>query len=77
MRVEVLFPARCVRFEVRYASSEPPVHRGASPNEAVPGRGLDLVEATADKWGTLADGEGTCLWFELRVRRRRRPAEFC
>jgi hypothetical protein len=66
--VEVLFPSPCVRFEVRDASPEPPVHHGARPNEAVPGRALDLVAAMADNWGTLADGEGKCVWFELRVR---------
>jgi anti-sigma regulatory factor (Ser/Thr protein kinase) len=66
--VEVLFPSPCVRFEVR--AREPGASRahGARPNEAVPGRALDLVAAMADNWGTLADGEGKCVWFELRVR---------
>lgn len=49
--VEVHFSPPCVRFEVRDASPDPPVHRSARPTEAVPGRGLELVEAMAGQLG--------------------------
>jgi hypothetical protein len=65
----------CVRVELRDSSPEPPVHRRGHPDETVPGRGLQLIEAMADNWGTPADGEGMCVWFELRVPPDHDPAE--
>ena len=29
------------------------------------GLGLQLVDAMADRWGVVRDGQGTCVWFEL------------
>jgi hypothetical protein len=29
------------------------------------GRGLLLVDALADRWGTATCERGTCVWFEL------------
>ncbi len=34
--------------------------------EAVGGRGLSIVAAIADRWGVVQDGEGQCVWAELR-----------
>ena len=33
--------------------------------DAPGGRGLRLVDALADRWGTIAAGEGKCVWFEI------------
>jgi signal transduction histidine kinase len=35
---------------------------------ATSGRGLILVQALADAWGTSADGAGKVVWFELDVK---------
>jgi hypothetical protein len=35
--------------------------------DAVTGRGLALVEALAVAWGTDREGDGKCVWFEMRM----------
>jgi hypothetical protein len=43
--------------------------RGAGGGEhATSGRGLILVQALADAWGTSAHGAGKVVWFELDVK---------
>lgn len=37
------------------------------PDEATTGRGLQLVDAIASKWGLERDNEGQVVWFELPV----------
>ncbi|PSK91292.1 anti-sigma regulatory factor (Ser/Thr protein kinase) [Murinocardiopsis flavida] len=58
-----------VRVEVRdLGSSEQPRAQHRDPYDASEnGRGLDLVEALAEKWGTdpRPDGMGRLVWFEL------------
>jgi anti-sigma regulatory factor (Ser/Thr protein kinase) len=41
-----------------------PAVRDIAP-DAPGGRGLRLVDALADRWGTLESGDGKCVWFEI------------
>lgn len=53
-----------LRIEVCDASNAAPVP-SEQPLEASVGRGLPLVEAFADRWGTTILDHGKCVWFEL------------
>lgn len=64
--LEVLFRSPCLRIQVWDESADPAVRRRGRPSGVVPGRGLQLVEALADNWGSQMDGRGKCVWFELR-----------
>ena len=35
------------------------------PARAEGGRGLVIVQASADRWGVLPDGDGKVVWFEI------------
>jgi len=69
-------PEHRLRVEVRDSAAQrlrSPVPagagRGAAGGEyATSGRGLILVQALADAWGTNADGAGKVVWFELDVK---------
>ncbi len=41
-------------------------------NDAVTGRGLALVEALSDRWGSDRDGDGKQVWFEMRIDAQRK-----
>ena len=58
-----------VRVEVTDANPAPPVQRRHEPL-AVTGRGLEIVDRAADRWGCRIDGVGKTVWFELRADRR-------
>ncbi len=54
-----------VRVEVYDGNSDAfPAVRDIAP-DAPGGRGLRLVDALADRWGTLESGDGKCVWFEI------------
>jgi len=53
-----------VRVAVRDGSAVPPMRR--TPSLETSGRGLVLVSALADRWGTHPVGEGKVVWAELR-----------
>ena len=53
-----------VRVEVRDASVVLPVTKRYSDTAAT-GRGLVLVEAMSDGWGTSPEGDGKVVWFEF------------
>jgi anti-sigma regulatory factor (Ser/Thr protein kinase) len=54
-----------VRIEVRDRSPEAPAMQPLSP-ESTGGRGLHIVDAYADAWGTdFLPGGGKCVWAEL------------
>ena len=63
-RVSVLVGERHLRVEVH--DDDPtlpaPLHPGP---EAIAGRGLLLVEALTDRWGSLPEDGGKIVWFEL------------
>ena len=53
-----------VRVEVRDRSTRPPL-RQVHPLDAEAGRGLQLVEAMAERWGVAALDGGKAVWFEV------------
>ncbi|WP_327696729.1 ATP-binding protein [Streptomyces sp. NBC_00459] len=53
-----------VRLEVVDLSARPPVPRHAEGDETN-GRGLELVDGLADRWGWSAEGVGKRIWCEL------------
>ncbi|MFF3909338.1 ATP-binding protein [Streptomyces sp. NPDC001848] len=65
-------PAGTVRLEVADASARPPQPRHAG-GEETGGRGLELVDGLADRWGWDAEGAGKRIWCE--VDRCTAPAE--
>ncbi len=54
------------RVEVRDSSTAPPVRTGPAGN-AMTGRGLQLVESLAARWGVDALPDGKAVWAELRT----------
>lgn len=58
-------PAReTVRVEVADASAQPPAPRHAR-GEDTGGRGLELVDGLADRWGWQPEGAGKRIWCEV------------
>lgn len=56
-----------VRIEVSDANPDPPRQQGTPDGLGDGGRGLYLIEALTDTWGTTprADGPGKTVWLEL------------
>jgi two-component sensor histidine kinase len=54
-----------VRVEVHDSSARPPLRR-LPPPEAESGRGLQLVEALATRWGVSPLDSGKAVWFEMQ-----------
>jgi hypothetical protein len=54
-----------LRVEVYDAGARTAPQRRAHDLEAPGGRGLELVDALASRWGTLGGPEGRVVWFEL------------
>ncbi|MBD0734622.1 ATP-binding protein [Streptomyces sp. CBMA29] len=63
-------PASPVRVEVADSSEAPPAPRHAHRDETG-GRGLELVDGLADRWGWQPEGAGKQIWCE--VDRRQAP----
>jgi PAS domain S-box-containing protein len=57
------YPGR-LRVEVSDETSRGPVVAGGGPLDEA-GRGVPLMDALADRWGTAPHGEGKVVWFEL------------
>lgn len=55
---------RTVRIEVADASASPPRRRRADGDDTN-GRGLELVEVLADRWGWQPEGRGKRVWCEV------------
>ncbi|MFB6814249.1 ATP-binding protein [Streptomyces sp. NPDC056347] len=53
-----------VRVEVADASCRPPLQRHAA-GEDTNGRGLELVDGLADRWGWQPEGSGKRIWCEV------------
>jgi anti-sigma regulatory factor (Ser/Thr protein kinase) len=53
-----------VRVEVADVSDHPPALRRAGRNETG-GRGLELVDGLADRWGWRPEGSGKQIWCEI------------
>ena len=55
-----------LRIEVRdQEPASPPVLRSDADLTEIGGRGLQLVDTLADRWGWSAEPEGKVVWFEL------------
>jgi anti-sigma regulatory factor (Ser/Thr protein kinase) len=63
-RVAVRFDRACVRIEVRDVGGGRPELRPVD-TDRVDGRGLQIVDALADRWGYDTHDGGTAVWFEL------------
>jgi GAF domain-containing protein/anti-sigma regulatory factor (Ser/Thr protein kinase) len=55
-----------LRVEVTDETSRAPVHAGHDPL-GDSGRGVPLMDALSDRWGTAPQGDGKVVWFELDV----------
>jgi anti-sigma regulatory factor (Ser/Thr protein kinase) len=63
-RVSVRYAEDRVRVEVRdKGSGEVQLH--PLDSERTDGRGLQIVDALAERWGHHSEGDGTVVWFEL------------
>jgi anti-sigma regulatory factor (Ser/Thr protein kinase) len=67
-RVSVRLDDDCTRVEVRDVGGGEPELR-ALDTDRVDGRGLQIVDALADRWGYHSNAGGTAVWFELVHRR--------
>ena len=56
--------AATVRLEVADSSARPPAPRHADGDETN-GRGLELVDGLADRWGWNLEGAGKSIWCEV------------
>jgi two-component sensor histidine kinase len=70
--VRVRRQAGGLRLEVIDSSSAEPRRRHHS-KAATTGRGLDVVEALSQSWGTEPRGEGKLVWAEIAPAERRQP----
>jgi len=61
-----------VRVEVSDGSVEMPTIKGYQPDAAT-GRGLSVVDALADDWGTRLEDAGKTVWFTLGAAHRDEP----
>jgi anti-sigma regulatory factor (Ser/Thr protein kinase) len=66
--VAVQLDADMLRVEVRDASAALPTVRAAAPLAARGGRGLALLSALADRWGSRETTNGKTVWFEMHLR---------
>jgi anti-sigma regulatory factor (Ser/Thr protein kinase) len=63
-RVEIAYDGGPVRVSVCDGSTSPPKLRDYGP-QAVTGRGLVLVDRSAQRWGVDQAAGGKCVWFEV------------
>lgn len=64
LRLSIRRSSGVVRVEVRDDDPTPPRAISPDPLEAG-GRGIQMVEAVADKWGVNRNERGKTVWFEL------------
>ncbi|MER5731588.1 ATP-binding protein [Streptomyces sp. NPDC002138] len=62
--LRMLFGGPGVRVEVADASDRPPAPRHAEGDDTN-GRGLELVDGLADRWGWQREGAGKRIWCEI------------
>jgi anti-sigma regulatory factor (Ser/Thr protein kinase) len=59
---------RSIRVEIRDGGGPAQPRRRVHDLESVTGRGLDLFEALADRWGHRGDERERVVWFEMDLR---------
>jgi anti-sigma regulatory factor (Ser/Thr protein kinase) len=62
--LRMLFGGPGVRVEVMDSSDRPPARRHTD-GDATNGRGLELVDGLADRWGWQREGAGKRIWCEI------------
>jgi len=60
--VSVLAGESAIHVEVKDGSTTVPARR---KHETVKGRGLDIINAMADRWGVTSQLNGKTVWFEV------------
>lgn len=65
--LKLLFDSECLRVEVRDGSSAKPRVKNYSTT-ATTGRGMQIVDALADRWGTTEEDPGKVVWLEFEVK---------
>ncbi|MGH8957639.1 MAG: ATP-binding protein [Acidimicrobiia bacterium] len=63
--VTVLTTGETIRVAVRDKSADLPIRRLYHDLQPT-GRGLQIIEALADRWGVAKEPEGKTVWFELQ-----------
>jgi anti-sigma regulatory factor (Ser/Thr protein kinase) len=66
MTVRALRQPSSIRIEVEDSSTELPVRQHPDTLDDH-GRGILLIEALANQWGTKQTGDGKTVWFEIDV----------
>jgi signal transduction histidine kinase len=65
-RLDLSVTGRDVRVEVHDGDPAQPSPQLVSPL-SLRGRGLQIVDTAADRWGVAADGTGKVVWFEVTL----------
>jgi anti-sigma regulatory factor (Ser/Thr protein kinase) len=65
-RLDLTVTGRDVRVEVHDGDPNQPAPRTVGPL-SLRGRGLQIVETAADRWGVARAGTGKVVWFEVTV----------
>ena len=65
IRLEIRLHGDCVRVEVSAPGPGFPLPNVSQPPSGVSGRGLFLVNALADRWGTESHDARAVAWFEI------------
>jgi len=64
VRLDLLLLPDRIRVEVRDGGAAPP-ERVDAELDAVHGRGIAIVDALSERWGSEQAESGKCVWFEL------------
>lgn len=62
--VTVTVEEKAIRVDVHDGSADIPVRKLYDPTAAT-GRGLQIIDAMADRWGVLMQPSGKTVWFEM------------
>ena len=67
--IEVQYDGDIIRVDVIDESPRLPVVKAYAP-DAITGRGLQIVDTVADRWGVDQSSIGKSVWFEIDARER-------
>ena len=66
VRLVIALDDRTLRIEAHDENSTTPVIRPMN-SQASSGRGLALIDALAEEWGTRLEPDGKVVWFSIRI----------